>query len=92
MKIILIVLSIITSTPAWAGNLLTPGSQFNPYVIKPTGPGQHEVTTQYPDFSRSPMAPGQPLNPYVIRRQPDGSATMQSDWPSFDNEDSGGDD
>ena len=91
MKTILIILALIIPTTVTAGNLWTPGSQFNPYVIKQTGPGQQELTTQYPDPSRPLMAPGQPNNPYVVRQTPNGT-TIQTDWPSFDNDDSGGDD
>jgi hypothetical protein len=83
MKTIIVILYILMPTTTWAGNLWEPGTSFNPYVIKQTGPGQQQVTTQFPDLTQDMMAPGQPWNPYVIQKQPNGTTTLQSDWPNM---------
>lgn len=92
MKTLLILISLTLATPALAGNLWTPGSQFNPYIITPGPQGQAQVTTQYPDFSRPMMAPGQPYNPFTIRQQSNGTITMQTDYPPDLGDNSGEDD
>jgi hypothetical protein len=81
MKTILIILSLVMVGPATAADLMSPGSPFNPYVIRQTAPGQAEITTEFPDLSRSPMAPGQPFNPYKIQNQGNGTTTMQTEYP-----------
>jgi hypothetical protein len=81
MKLLLAIICLSTLiTPVAAGDLLTPGSPFNPIIITPTGPGQAQATSQFPDLSRPLLAPGQPFNPIIIQRQ-GGQTTIQSLYP-----------
>jgi hypothetical protein len=80
--LVTLLLGGILTIPALAqGQMNSPGSPMNPYIIERNpGSGNMEMRSQWP--SQKFNEPGSPMNPYVIERNPLGNMEIHTQWHS----------